>query len=171
MVNKEACKGHPARTDVVEASRGKVKFGFGCAMKLLSLKCASHGMKENRKRKFSLFLAFGGTDRQTDQQTDTRTTEGRTATSLTSFLGGRVGGGGCEVSEKRLWCEGGGAPCCSRGEGARKGELGSDAPRIRWAWSCCRCVAAPTPGCIPSAGEMAPAAEGKETVLLRMKEL
>ena len=77
--------------------------------------------------------------------------------TFTSFLGGKVGGGACEVSEKRLWWEGTGAPCCRRGDGARNGELGSDAPRIKWAWSCCRCVAAPTPGCIPSAGEIAPA--------------
>lgn len=75
----------------------------------------------------------------------------------TSAFGGRVGRLGCEESENRLWwvarVEG---LCCRRGDGARNGEPGSDAPRIRWACSCWRCVAAPTEGWTPSAGEMAP---------------
>lgn len=75
----------------------------------------------------------------------------------TSAFGGRGGRLGCEESENRLWwvarVEG---LCCRRGDGARNGDPGSDAPRIRWACSCWRCVAAPTEGWTPSAGEMAP---------------
>lgn len=68
-----------------------------------------------------------------------------------------MGREGWEVREKMDWCVAREGECCSRGEGAKKGDPGRDAPLMRCACSCCRWVAAPIPACTPpSAGEMAP---------------